>query len=306
MTTQTFLPLIALLSLGGPTANQAMAAPQPRPDTAPTNEAKTPATQQPRATNAPPDQAPPPSEAPPKTGPLPGATDVAAPVHKPTVRYGVGLNYQFLIVPQFFLHAFTEAAKSSGHNLYRHTFGAHFVRRKKNLDIIVRLMFGFMMGSSDDGNWLGRGHEWDELDYTEFHNLNFLWADATFIYHWEVAKGLFLGLGGGIGLGWVMGSVYTTSSSLNGTGAPCNGSNYSNCSQCHPSGAVCDKNGCRRSSLENNPDRDKSNKIPPVLPALNGVFSVRYDFWRHMSARLSTGIFLPGLWSLETSVEWVF
>ncbi len=262
------------------------------------------------ATSAP--ETPPPETPPPETPPsamsLPGAesaTPPKAPSRK-TVFYGVGANYQFLIVPQFFLKAFLEAAKSPDHNLFRHTFGLHFVRRKKSLDMVVRLMFGFMMGSQDNGNWLGRGHDWNELDYTEFHDLNFLWADVSFIYHWEVAPKFFLGVGGGVGLGWVMGSIYTTPSSLQGTGAPCDSSNYDDCSVCHPSGVTCSKSGCPVSELERNPDREKSGKVPPVLPALNGVFSMRYDFWRHMSARLNTGIFLPGFWSFELSVEWVF
>jgi len=225
---------------------------------------------------------------------------------KPSQVFGVGLNYQFLIVPQFFLKAFLRAAKSDDHNPYRHGFGAHFLRRKGNLDIVVRLMFGFMMSKSDDGNWLGRGHDWDELDYTEFHDLNFLWADVTFIYNWEIFKNFYIGAGGGIGLGWVMGKVYTTESYYEGTpGSPCSGSNYDNCRQCHPSGVSCSSNSCPRDGLKTHPNREKA-KVPPVLPALNGVLSLRYDIWRHLSARLTTGIFLPGMWMMDMSVEWLF
>ncbi len=240
-------------------------------------------------------------EAPPSAGPLPGAADTTPPKYfdRPSTLYGIGLNYQLLVVPQFFLKAFLRAAKSNSHHLYRHGFGAHFVRRKKNLDMIVRLMFGFMMSEKDDGNYLGRGHDWDEVDYTEFHNLNFLWADITFIYNWEVAKNFYLGVGGGIGLGWVMGKVYTTGSE------GCTSSNYDNCTACRPAGAVCTSSKCDRDSFRNNPDREKA-RVPPVLPALNGVFSMRYDIWRHMSARVQTGIFLPGFWTTNVSVEWVF
>ncbi len=239
---------------------------------------------------------------------LPGTLDNSPPkdASAPSVLWTLGANYQFLIVPHFLLAGFLEAAKSPSHSLYKHGFGLHFSRRKKALDMVVRLMFGFMMGSGDDGNWLGKDHDWNELDYTEFHDLNFLWADVTFIYNWEVAKNFYLGVGGGIGLGWVMGKVYTTPSSLNGTGTPCDSSNYSDCSQCHPSGAQCSSSSCKRASLVNNPDREKSGSVPPVLPALNGVFSMRYDFWRHMSARLNTGIFLPGFFSFDLSLEWIF
>lgn len=247
---------------------------------------------------------------PPEAGPLPGADETAPPKvanEPPAAQYGVGLDYQFLIVPQFFLKAFLRAAKSDDHNLYRHGFGAHFIRRKGNLDMIVRVMFGFMMSEDDDGNWLGRGHGFDEVDYTEFHDLNFLWADISFIYNWEVARNLYVGLGGGIGLGWVMGDIYTTESYTNGTvGNPCTSSNFDDCSQCHPAGVTgCTPDGCPRSELKGHPNREKE-KVPPVLPALNGVFSLRYDIWRHTSVRLNTGIFLPGFWMTNVTVEWMF
>lgn len=264
-----------------------------------------------RPAEKPPEPAARPAEKPPEpAGPLPGATDTKPPKParaKPPVVYGVGANYQFLIMPQFFLRAFLRAARSSSHNLYRHAFGAHFVRRKASLDIIVRLMWGRFMTKDDDGNWLGRGHDWDELDYTEFHNLDFLWADVTFIYHWKITKGLFFGLGGGIGLGVVFGKVFTTESYINGDPAtPCDQSNYSNCSVCHPAGASCTSSRCDRSSIQSNPNREKSKDVPPVLPALNGVLSLRYDIWRHTSVRLTTGIFLPGFYMLDLSLEWVF
>jgi hypothetical protein len=252
------------------------------------------------------ESAPPPADK--STGPLPGAQDTALPKKdKPAVLYGVGLDYQFLIVPQFFLKAFLKAAKSDDHNLYRHGFGAHFVRRKGNLDMVVRLMFGFFMSSQDDGNWLGRGHGFDEIDYTEFQDLNFLWADITFIYNWEIAKNLYFGAGGGIGLGWVMGQVHTTESYANGTpGSPCSSTNYDDCSICRPiSGCAsnCTADGC---DIDKScPSREKE-KVPPVLPALNGVVSLRYDIWRHTSVRLNTGIFLPGFWMMNLSAEWVF
>lgn len=253
-------------------------------------------------TETPPGAELPETEVPPSAGPLPGAADTTPPAHldTPSTLYGVGLNYQLLVVPQFFLKAFLRAAKSNSHHLYRHGFGAHFVRRKKNLDMIVRLMMGFMMSEKDDGNYLGRGHEWNEVDYTEFHNLNFLWADVTFIYNWEVAKNFHLGLGGGIGLGWVMGKVYTTGSE------GCTSSNYDDCTACRPAGADCTSSKCTRDSLKTNDANREKARVPPVLPAINGVFSMRYDIWRHMSARVQTGIFLPGFWMTNVSLEWVF
>lgn len=263
-----------------------------------TDQAGEPVTEQPPGADLPETEAPPPAS---PSGPLPGELDTTPPeyLQKPSTLYGIGLNYQFLIVPQFFLKAFLRAAKSDDHNLYRHGFGAHFVRRKKNLDIVVRLMMGFMMSEKDDGNYLGRGHEWDETDYTEFHDLNFLWADVTFIYNWEVAKNFYLGAGGGIGLGWVMGKIYTTAS----TG--CTSSNYDDCTLCRPTNSTCTTSNCDRDSIKQHPDREKA-KVPPVLPALNGVFSMRYDIFRHLSARVQAGIFLPGFFMTNVSLEYLF
>jgi len=233
-------------------------------------------------------------------GRLPGADDVTPPGPKPwpEVMHGVGASFMYNIVPHFFLSAFTEGAKNKSYGLYQPAFGIHYVRRKKSMDMTVRVMFGFY--HLEDGNWLGRGHDWSETDYTEFHNMNFLWADVTWTWHTRLAKRFYLAYGAGIGLGWVTGTVYTTKSS------GCTKDNYGDARVCHPPQLInqCTKDGCPRDALKDLHEKEKS--VPPVLPAITGLIGLRYDFFRHLSGRLDTGIFLPGFWYVQIGLTAMF
>lgn len=234
-----------------------------------------------------------PDEAPPKP---------ADPKAWPAVMYGLGLSGMYNMVPQFMLRAFLEAAKNKSYGVYQPAFGIHFVRRKALMDMTIRVMFGFY--DIADGNWLGRDHGFDETDYTEFHDMNFLWADITWTWHTRLAKQFYLAYGAGIGIGWVTGSVYTTPS-LN-----CSKDNYGDARLCSPWGASpttpCTKDGCPRSELSGYPTREKEKSVPPVLPAINALIGLRYDFFRHLSARLDTGIFLPGFFYAQLSLTAMF
>ncbi len=246
------------------------------------------------------DQPPADSTTPPKDGgQLPGAGDPFKPGPKkwPTVMYGLGASFMMNIVPQFLLGAFTEAAVNSKYHVYPMSGGLHFVRRKKLLDMTVRVMFGHY--GISDGNWLGANHDFSETDYMEFHNMNFLWADITWTWHTRLAKRFYLAYGVGIGIGWVMGKAYSTPSS------GCTADNYHDTRLCAPVPADCDGTTCTRESLANHPLREQE-KIPPVLPAVSGVIGLRYDFFRHLSMKFDTGIFLPGFWYFQLSLTAFF
>lgn len=215
----------------------------------------------------------------------------------PKVMYGLGVSVMYNMVPQFMLRAFLEAAKSKNYGVYQPAFGIHFVRRKALMDMTIRVMFGFY--GIADGNWLGRGHEFDETDYTEFHDMNYLWADITWTWHTRLAKQLYLAYGAGIGLGWVTGKVYTTPS------YGCTKDNYSDARQCTPLTVVCTKDGCSREDLAGHPDREKE-KVPPVLPAINALIGLRWDIFRHMTMRFDTGIFVPGFFYVQLGLTAMF
>ena len=239
---------------------------------------------------------------PPKDGgELPGAggNDPPGPKAWPKIMYGLGISGMYNLVPNFFLKAFTEAAYKKGYGVYQPAFGIHFVRRKALMDMTVRVMFGFY--DIHDGNWLGSGHGFDETDYTEFHDMNFLWADITWTWHTRLAKHFYLAYGVGIGIGWVSGKVYTTPS------GGCSKENYSDARLCRPSlPAQCDKDGCTRTSLAGHPDREREKSVPPVLPAVNGLIGLRWDIFRHLTMRFDTGIFLPGLFYVQLGVTAMF
>jgi len=255
-----------------------------------------PADEPPAADKPPPDTTVPARDG----GQLPGADDPFKPGPKkwPTVMYGLGASFMMNIVPQFMLGAFTEAAVNKKYSVYPWAAGIHFVRRKKLLDMTVRVMFGHY--GIRDGNWLGANHDFSETDYTEFHNMNFLWADVTWTWHTKLAKNFYLAYGVGIGIGWVMGKVYTTPS------LGCTSSNYSDTRACKPDLAVCDGRSCTRASLAGNLLREQEKSVPPVLPAINGHIGLRYDIFRHMSIKLDTGLFLPGFFFFQFSTTFFF
>lgn len=233
-------------------------------------------------------------------GHLPGAGDPFKPGAKkwPTVMYGLGASFMLNIVPQFMLGAFTEAAVNKKYNVYPMAAAIHFVRRKKMLDMKVRVAFGYY--GIRDGNWLGANHDWSEVDYTEFHNVNFLWADVTWTWHTKLAKRFYLAYGVGIGIGWVMGKVYTTPS------MGCTSSNYHDTRLCKPDNAVCDGSSCTRESLATLTLREREKSVPPVLPAINGHIGLRYDIFRHLSITFDTGLFLPGFFFFQLSATAFF
>lgn len=263
--------------------------------------ADTPAADKPPADKPPADKPPGDAAKPRDGGQLPGADDPFKPGPKkwPTVMYGLGASFMLNIVPQFMLGAFTEAAVNKKYHVYPWAAGIHFVRRKKLLDMTVRVMFGHY--GLRDGNWLGANHSFDETDYTEFHNMNFLWADITWTWHTRIAKGFYLSYGVGIGIGGVLGKVYTTPS------IGCTSSNYHDTRACAPSvPAICDGRSCTRDSLATHPLREQEKSVPPVLPAINGTIGFRYDIFRHMSIKFDTGLFLPGFFFFQLSTTFFF
>jgi hypothetical protein len=236
-------------------------------------------------------------------GELPDAGDTGVPGKKawPEVMYGLGVTGMFNIFPHALLAAFTEAAKNKSFNAYSWAAGLQFVRRKKLMDMTVRVMFSSYRIS--DGNWLGKGHDFSEMDYTEFHNMMFVFADITWTWHTRLAKQFYLAYGAGIGVGYMPGKVYTTPS----TG--CTRENYGDARLCQPSGlpvGSCTKDGCARSALEAHPLREREKSVPPVLPALNALIGLRYDFFRHLSMRFDTGLFLPGFWYFQLGLTAFF
>jgi hypothetical protein len=243
---------------------------------------------------------------PPTTGePAPGATAAEIPKNQewPEKMYGIGVVGNYNIFPQALLRAFTLAAKEKNFHVHSWAAGLQFVVRwLKKADVTVRLMF--QSYGLKDGNWLGSGHDWDEMDYTEFHTMNFLFMDVSGTGYTKLAKQFYLAYGGGVGLGWVMGKVYTSSSYTNGiAGSACSRSNYSDPSQCHPVGVTCSKGGCKQSDLTSQHEKEA---VPPAMAALNLHLGLRYDFFRHLSMKFETGLFLPGFWYFQLALTAFF
>jgi hypothetical protein len=107
-----------------------------------------------------------------------------------------------------------------------------------------------------------------------------------------------------------MGKVYTSASSTGGTGTtPCTRNNYSDASQCHPAftqPVTCTKDGCPRSDMGLAVGRQREKNVPPALPAINANLGLRYDFFRHLSMKFDTGLFLPGFWFFQLALTGFF
>ncbi len=157
------------------------------------------------------------------------------PTSSEQVLWALGLQGHGVFVPGWLLGSFLDqySALNSG------GFALQGIRRKGTFDIVLTLDFSFY--SPPDGNWRGAGKD-PSLDthYTEFHNLNFLSADVTFLYTHDLASWVAIQVGGGVGLGVVFGDVWTINNSPN-----CSAQNATDTSLCHPVGTANPPEGAK-------------------------------------------------------------
>lgn len=199
-------------------------------------------------------------------------------------KFGFGVEFRQNMVPEFFLNLFMRAA----HEVNTPSYAMKFIYRTKNTDVIIKGSYWAI--NAPDGNWMGIGHDWEDMEYTEFKDFRFAWGQVNVMWNQPLITGLYFIYGGGIGAGAVMGDIYTTPA------YNCTADNWRNATT-NPLG------GCWH--MNNSPEREKED-VPRVMAALEATLGLRYDLFSNVSFKLETGLFLPGFWHLSASVELLF
>jgi len=180
--------------------------------------------------------------------------------------YAVGTKIRGIFVPAWFIEAFTRHA----HGLNSFSWGADFTRRKGNLDIVAGVDVGWY-GNIKDANWTGNdesGYAGDTY-WVEFHKFVFTSIDVNWIWNYSFAPWIALRAGGGVGIGFLGGSMYKTHS-----GPACSAANVdNNLSQCGPIGV-----------------REKEDlKYYRVLPVVSALLGLRFTLHRHVVVNVEGG-----------------
>lgn len=217
--------------------------------------------------------------------------DEPAPIEKPKpkgplAKHGLGLQLRAIFVHEWFLNAFLDASTP----LNSMAFGAEFIRRKNDLDIIASVDFGFY--GPEDGNYLGNGENpATKTDYVQFRDFNILSFNAHFIWHLPIQRWVSFIYGVGIGLGVVLGDMYRISNDP----ARCTRDNAANEDLCFPRGV---DPRTREEDLKrlaggvddpNDPHLFKEDGVPPVVPMIHALVGFNFNITDEISVRVDGG-----------------
>ena len=198
-------------------------------------------------------------------------------------QYGFGFQYSYNYIPEWALHIALRAA----HEVKSGSYGARFVIRKKNFDIVFKGIYWNI--NPPDGNWLGLNHNWDDMDYVEFKNLSLTYAEISAVWNSKIVDNVYFIYGGGIGGGYVGGDIYTTPA------YGCTADNWRNDNT--------NNIGCFHSP--NDPNREKED-IPRGMGLLEVTMGLRVDLTKNITAKFETGVLLPGFFYGTASMEFLF
>lgn len=216
------------------------------------------------------------------------ATEAAA--KKSDVSYGIGLHVRGIFVPTWFLNLFLQASTP----LNSMGFGAEFIRRKGNFDLVASVDYGFY--SPRDGNYLGKNkNPAVDTDYLQFKNLSVLGFNVHFLWHHYFLKWFSLVYGAGVGLGVVLGNIYRVSNDPD----RCNQNTFRDANACYPKGMdparreewLSDpKNqGTSDSDSPNSPKVYKETGKWPVIPIVHLLIGVNFKISEQFSVRVDGG-----------------
>jgi hypothetical protein len=220
------------------------------------------------------------------------APGVAQPAGEPVVRYGVAVRMpRWVSVPSWFLDLFTkENVPLSTFS----SFGAEFIRRKGDFDIVFGI--GYQNMSPEDGNWLGKGKEASiDTDFVQFRDLSMIGADVAFVQRRMFNRYFGMHYGAGLGLAIVRGEMLRVSNDF------CNNANAGNEALCRPN--YCPPEGCneaqhrlREGNVDggpSDPHRFRDNNVPGAVPILNMTLGVDLQLpeLRGFEARLEGGFY---------------
>jgi hypothetical protein len=121
-------------------------------------------------------------------------------------KYQLGARVRGIFVTHAMLSPYL--AGDTGSSMESWSVGLEFIYRHRSYDVVTSLDFSWL--DVHDGNFLAAGHDATlDTHYIEFRNLSFLSADVSIIGHHKFLPWLELRYGGGLGLGWVPGDVFS-------------------------------------------------------------------------------------------------
>jgi hypothetical protein len=196
-------------------------------------------------------------------------------------KYQLGAYVRGLFVTNGMLSPYLAA--NTGTSMESWEVGLQFIYRRPSFDVVTSLDFSWI--DVHDGNYLGAGHD-PALDthYVQFSNLSFISVDVSLIGYHKFLPWLELRYGGGLGIGYVPGSVYLTNN-----GTQCTAANANDTTKCYPSitGPINGKpTAAQEASLQasdngqtdtaQNPHRHASGSKPPVMGVVNLLVGLRF------------------------------
>jgi hypothetical protein len=194
---------------------------------------------------------------------------------------------------QSFLTASTELQTLSG--------AAEFIVRKRTYDVVTSLDLTFV--NMRDGNFLGSARDAaQDSHFTQFGNfgqLSFLSFDVSIIGHTALTRWLELRYGAGLGMGLVIGDVWTINN-----GRQCTAQNANDISQCYPVSPTVgpipldrpDAEAKLRATedpnkvdLADDPHRHVTRNKPPVMVVVNILIGLRAYVHKHLAFDVELG-----------------
>lgn len=243
------------------------------------------------------DEPPPPGGGPMKIDPNapPDATAVAksgdtAPAD--LGKYQLGAHMRGLFVTHLMLQPYL--GHNTGTSMSGYGVGGEFIYRHNGYDIVTS--FDYSVFNVGSGNWLGAGHD-PTLDthYVQFRGLGLLSADVAFIGYHKFTDWFELRYGGGLGIGWVPGTV----SDINDNSAGC-ASHAKDPSQCYPVnvGPINKSDPTLQGRLNatrggddttQTPSFHASGSKPPVMGVVNLLVGFRFYPIAHLAITAEIG-----------------
>lgn len=197
----------------------------------------------------------------------------------------IGARYRLVTIPKFIQNWFADG----GQALWAHTPGVEFAIRKDRFEYNIFAQLGFY-GFSDvpfkgkpdpNASW-----ELIDSDYKILYlGSDFMWSSP------ELAPGLSLVYGAGLGIGFVFGDLRRTEAYPAG-GDPNDPNSYARCPGPNPVDLVYCETGGHYDAVE--PGWGGGGSSPPIFPWIAGQFGVRYKPHRNFVARLELGIMPTG------------
>jgi hypothetical protein len=240
----------------------------------------------------------------PSAAPLPAYVDPTTPAAKPSSKSfdpmdwknAIAVYGRFMFVTNLMLKPYLAA--STQMNTW--ALGLQYIRRYEHFDVVTSVDFSWMQ--VDNGNFLSRSNiNTADVDthYVQFDKLSMISADVAIVGHHAFNNWLELRGGAGLGIGAVLGSVYTT----NDSNQVCNKQTASHESQCYPISPTVgpiylnqkDTNAKLNQTTDSSkldtaqdPHRNKAF-VPPAMGVLDVFMALNFRMQRHLSAQVELG-----------------